>query len=155
MQLYADMGRLGLSSRLKRISDRLVQDVNDIYQAKGIELEASCFPLLFLIARDGPISLRNAEIQLGTSQPLISQKAKILIDRKMIKVERDPNDGRARQMSLTDTGRDVIARAQPIWAKMDKAMADLLVHHEGSLFRILTHLETILEEENSADRVLK
>ncbi len=155
MQLYADMGRLGVSSRLKRISDRLVQDVNDIYQASGIDLEASCFPLLFLIARDGLISLRQAEIQLGTSQPLISQKVKLLIERDMIKVQRDPDDGRARQMSLTDKGRDVIAKAQPIWAKMDKAMAELLHPHEGSLFRILSHLETTLEEENFAERVLK
>tara|TARA_B100002019_G_scaffold91560_1_gene78941 strand:- start:138 stop:602 length:465 start_codon:yes stop_codon:yes gene_type:complete len=154
MQLYNDMGRLGLGSRLKRISDRLIQDVNDIYQSQGIDLEASCFPLLFLISRDGPISLRIAEAQLGTSQPLISQKAKILQDRGLISLVRDPEDGRARQMSMTEKGQDVIAKAQPIWHKMDQAMANLLHPHEATFFRILNHIEEELESENFVERTL-
>jgi hypothetical protein len=46
MDEFANLGRLGLGSRLKRISDYMFAEINAFYRENGIEFEASTFPLL-------------------------------------------------------------------------------------------------------------
>lgn len=144
MNHISELGRLSLGSRLKRLSDYLITEVNAIYKANGINFEASSFPLLSLLEKYGPQSLRDAEIKLGTSHSYISQKAKYLQKSGLIEMRIDPNDARSKHMALSAQGIALIEKMQPIWKSLDIAFARLLGDQERKIFQELSNLETSL-----------
>ena len=140
MNHISELGRLSLGSRLKRLSDYLITEVNAIYKANGINFESSSFPLLSLLEKYGPQSLRDAEIKLGTSHSYISQKAKYLQKSGLIEMTVDPNDARSKYMALSAQGIALIEKMQPIWKSLDIAFARLLGDHERKIFQELSKL---------------
>lgn len=141
MEHLKNLGRIGLGSRMKRFGDYLIGEVNAIYKNDGIPFEASCFPLLSLVERYGPMSLRDAEQRLGTSHSYVSQKAKYLQKEKLITLRPSISDARSKEMHLTDRGRALIDRARPLWKAMDIAFARLLGEDERKIFSALDALE--------------
>lgn len=136
-----ELGRLSLGSRMKRLSDYLITEVNAIYKANGIDFEASCFPLLTLLERRGPQTLRDAERHLGTSHSMVSQKAKYLKEHQLIDMTPCPRDARNKNLHLTQRGLELIERMRPLWKSMDIAFAKMLGEHEREIFKALGQLE--------------
>lgn len=145
MDYVDDLGRAGLSSRLKRLSDTLFSEIGALHRAQGIQLEASCFPLLGIVERFGPLSLREAEEKLGTSHAAVSQKASVLSKAGLIELQIFKGDQRIKKMVLTEDGRALIARARPIWQATDRALAEIFYPDENVFFRLLKTFEDRLE----------
>lgn len=141
MQHLNELGRIGLGSRMKRFSDYMMTEVNAIYKNAGIDFEASCFPLLSLLERYGPMSLRDAEQRLGTSHSYVSQKAKYLEGEGLIAITASQRDARSKDMHLTAEGIKLIEKARPCWKALDIAFARLLGDDERMIFQALTTLE--------------
>ncbi|MFT7688506.1 MAG: hypothetical protein ACI9FB_003870, partial [Candidatus Azotimanducaceae bacterium] len=50
MDLLRDLGALGLGSRLKRLSDQLMQDGIRIYRETGVDFEPKWFPVYYYLS---------------------------------------------------------------------------------------------------------
>ena len=153
MQHLSYLGRIGLGSRLKRLSDHVISEVNAIYKDAWIQFEASCFPVLSLLERHGPMTLREAEKKLGTSHSYVSQKSKYLIDLGLIDVEDNQNDRRSKVLTLTPKGTQLITEARPYWKAMDKAFAEILHPEERQIFQALHNLEDRIMRQSFRDKV--
>ncbi len=149
MDYLQNLGLMGLSARLKRLSDELTTDMNALYKSQGHDLESSVFPLLMLLYQEGDMCLRKAQNYLGSSHAHISQKAKALKTKKLIALKTDPADKRSKIMALTPMGKEVIAKASPLWRAMNEALADIFSHLDQ---RLLMALESA--EERIADKTL-
>jgi ribosomal protein S18 acetylase RimI-like enzyme/DNA-binding MarR family transcriptional regulator len=152
MQHLNELGRLGLGSRMKRFSDYLIAEVNTIYKQAGIQFEASCFPLLTLLERYGPMTLREAEQKMGTSHSYISQKAKYLKQENLIEIQASERDGRSKHLSLTAKGMELIEQARPCWKNMDIAFANMLGDDEREIFQALSLLEKKMMDTSSLSK---
>lgn len=141
MEHLSELGRLGLGSRMKRFSDHMISEVNAIYKEAGIDFEASCFPLLTLLERYGPMSLREAEVKMKTSHSYVSQKAKYLKEEGLLEILSSERDARTKNMSLTEKGIDLINKVRPYWKAMDITFAKLLGDDERIIFQALSKLE--------------
>lgn len=146
MDYLQRLGLMGLNARLKRLSDDLTTDMNALYKAQGFDFEASVFPLLMLLYQEGAMSLRKAQGFLGSSHAHISQKAKALVEKKLITLTVDANDKRSKTMALTPAGQDMINAAAPLWRAMNDALADLFANLDQ---RLLMTLETAEERVNA------
>ena len=62
--IYQDLGFLILGSRLRRMSEYFLSEVNKVYQVVGVPFEASWFPLFFILAREKEVSIRQAADEL-------------------------------------------------------------------------------------------
>lgn len=60
MDLFADLGHLALASRLKRLSERLQQEVSEVYAEQETGFRARWFPVLVTLSREGPQSISPA-----------------------------------------------------------------------------------------------
>lgn len=145
MSLFVDLGRMGLSNRMKRLSQSLMSDTNALYADHGIDLEAAHFPYLFLVVKHQPMTLREIEHALGTTHAYISQTTKTLLSRGLITASPNPDDKRSKLIKATTKGANLVQRAAPLWQIIDRAMADLLKPHEGALFLALKTFESNLE----------
>lgn len=146
MEYLQDLGRLALGSRLRRLSNELFKTANALYKNMGIELDSTCFPLLNIIHEHEGVTLREAQIHLGTSHADISQKASKLQKLALVNAAPNPNDQRSRVLTLTQAGEDLIKKTRPLWQAIDRSLAKLLFPHEEAFFENLQIIERSVKD---------
>ena len=73
MDILQEVAALGLGSRLKRLSDRLMQDGNLIYQELGLDFKPAWFPTFELLHRQGATPVGQIAQQVGVTHVAINQ----------------------------------------------------------------------------------
>ena len=72
------LGVVGLGPRLKRLSDNLYRQIDDVYKQEKIAFQATNFPLLQLLNENESMSVTELAEVLGQTHPAISQMSKKL-----------------------------------------------------------------------------
>ena len=93
MNFYESLGYLVLGSRLKRLSESFLSEVNKAYQAAGIEFDASWFPVFYLLLNNSTLSIKELSDTIGVSHPAASQLVTNLKGKKLIKTTTSADDG--------------------------------------------------------------
>ena len=70
-RFLGEIGALGLSFRLTRLSDLLQKDINQLYKELEAPLEPSWFLVLYFLQQYGPTSVTAVGRGLGVSHPAI------------------------------------------------------------------------------------
>lgn len=125
MNFYKAAGGLILGTRLKRLSDRFLQEVGQIYQALEIEFEPSWFPVFFLLREKGDLSMTDIASAMDVSHSAISQMISSLRKRELIQLIEDPQDARRKKVGLTELGETLLLKVTPVWHSMQLAMPSL------------------------------
>jgi ribosomal protein S18 acetylase RimI-like enzyme/DNA-binding MarR family transcriptional regulator len=141
MDYLAELGLLSLGSRFKRISDALYQEMAHFYATQDIVFDPGNFPLLHFLSSRTSSTIGEATERLGISQAGVSQKAAALARCGYIRFAADKVDKRRRAMRLTAKGMALLARLQPTWAMVERAVAGQLGTEAGALLDALNHFE--------------
>jgi DNA-binding MarR family transcriptional regulator len=103
MNFYQDLGFLVFGSRLKRLGDIFINDVNRIYKDHKIEFDASWFPVFYILSLKEEISIKEISDNLNVSHSAISQLINNLHQKGLIKSVVSKKD--ARHKAITFTGQ--------------------------------------------------
>lgn len=144
-------------SRLRRLSERFLANVTKVYQAKGIDFDASWFPFFYLLDEHESLTLREMSETLKTSHSAVSQMMSNLERRALVEIKKDPEDKRRRNVQLTEKGKELLAQVRPIWNGLQKAMAEILEQDEfnAKLISIIDNIEATFDEEELSERILR
>jgi len=169
MDIVDQLGELALATRLKRLSERLMKDVSQIYGDLEEDFQARWFTLLYALAngaerrqdrattrrslRPSPRAITDLAQALGLSHPAINQIAAQVIRRGLVKQARDPRDERRRLLLLTPRGRNLVKRLEPVWEEIRQANADLLAEAGVDLLGDLERIEIALDASSMAERI--
>jgi DNA-binding MarR family transcriptional regulator len=160
MNLYQSLGYLVLGSRLRRMSETFLAEINRIYQNEGIEFEASWFPVFYLLSKHESLSIKELSEQTEVSHPAASQLITNLKNKNMVETSVCTDDGRRQLVQLTKKGRSILGRVIPIWdaintnmielAESDAAAAQLLpaISAMENVFRTANFAETVCQKAN-------
>ncbi|WP_196137423.1 bifunctional helix-turn-helix transcriptional regulator/GNAT family N-acetyltransferase [Aliikangiella sp. G2MR2-5] len=148
-----DLGLLSLGSRLKRASELLFKQTDELYQSRGIDLSSRSFPLLQLLQANGPTSVTSLAEQLGQTHPAISQISKKLKQSGWLYFEVDELDERKKMLSLTPQGYELVDRLQPLWKSLQQVLNNVLRTTGFSLLDGIGVLERALKKRSLTDRV--
>ncbi|MBD0401010.1 MarR family winged helix-turn-helix transcriptional regulator [Flammeovirga sp. EKP202] len=154
MDFYQSAGTLVLGSRLRRLGERFLSEVSKVYEAKGIEFDPSWFPVFYLLDEHKKLSMRDISDQLNVSHSAVSQLTTALIKKKLLKVEKDENDGRKRLILFTEKGDELVKKSKPIWASIQLSMKEITEQNECQILKELKILETSLTEKSLSERVM-
>lgn len=155
MDQMQSFGALSLGSRLKRLSDFLYSEVTTIYEAQGIVLNPTYFPLLYLLYQQGSVSVTQAAELLNVSHPAISRLTKKMVTEEWIKKVSDPHDERRQLLTLTIKSHQLIAQAQPTWHAIKSYLDDLMLKADAPLLSTLNTFETVIHEHGFSQAVLE
>ncbi len=147
MDVIRDPDPLVLANRLRRLADRLGRDVAQLFLARGLELEPKWLPVVRALARDGALSSAELARAAGLSKLAVGRIAAALERRGCIEGRRDPGNDRRPLFALTDTGRAVIDRAEPLASGLRMAIEELLAESGGGLLDQVTAVEAALDEK--------
>lgn len=139
--LLEELGALALGSRLKRLSDALMQDGGRIYDEVFPDFEPRWFPVFSYLYKKGPTSITGLAKGLGVSHPGINKVGNELIEVRLVSPYRDRNDKRKRVLALTSAGRERYKVLEPVWRDIRQALQTAVDECEGDFIGQLTALE--------------
>jgi DNA-binding MarR family transcriptional regulator len=157
MNFYKEAGELIFGTRLKRISDRFLIDVSQIYKKLEIPFEVSWFPLFYLLHHKDNLSVTEIAKELQITHSAVSQLVTNLEKKNLVKFTDDKNDRRKRIICFTKNGQKIMHELKPVWKSMRESMRFLLNKKENSarLLKALDEIEDTLEKQSLCGQVLK
>ncbi len=108
MNFYQNLGYLVLGSRLRRLSEAFLSEINRAYQNEGIDFDASWFPVFYLLSKNGSLSIKELSDQTEVSHPAASQLITNLKNKKLVATNTCSDDGRRQLVQLTEKGKQLL-----------------------------------------------
>jgi DNA-binding MarR family transcriptional regulator/GNAT superfamily N-acetyltransferase len=128
----ASLGTLGLTARLRQLSDRMQECGRRLYVTLGVPLEPNWHALLLLLDERGKVSVTEAATALGVSHPAVIDLARRVEAAGFIETSADPADGRRRVMRLSLEGQRRLPEFKRLWDTIGAEIDDLVVATAGS-----------------------
>lgn len=155
MNLYQSLGYLALGSRLRRLSENFLAEINRAYQNENIDFDASWFPVFYLLSKNESLSIKELSEQTEVSHPAASQLITNLKGRGLVTSATCADDGRRQLVQLTDNGRALLEQVMPVWDAILLAMEDMLIDEPGckQLLTSIGALEKVFKNTNLADKI--
>lgn len=143
-----ELGGLALGSRLKRLSERLVQEVAKVYEARNIQFSPRWFPIFRYIGETGSASITDIAKAIGVTHPAVNQTANELLEAKLLTASTDSIDKRKRILSLSARGKKLYTELQSVWTGLHASVSDLIEETDNSLPNALSAFEKALDKRN-------
>jgi DNA-binding MarR family transcriptional regulator len=102
---------------------------------RPFELTNGQFSLLMSLNRLEPPSMGPVASLLAMDRTTLTAALKPLERRGLVKVLRDQSDRRTRLLKLTDNGRNLLARALPVWKRTHEEVEQLIPDRDPDEFR--------------------
>ncbi len=156
MNFYQDLGFLVFGSRLKRLGDTFINDVNRIYKDHKIQFDASWFPVFYILSHKNEVSIKEISTSLKVSHSAISQLVSSLQQKGLIKSVVSKTDARHKHITFTAKGEKLLEKIKPVWEALEKAMNQLAEESGSSskkILKALTGIETGLHEQSFFERI--
>lgn len=153
MNHLQNLGPLALASRLKNLSDSLMQGVARIYREMELDFEPRWFPVTHYLFTQGAVPVTSLANALRQSHPAILQVTNIMKKKGLIIEEKDKTDLRKTIIDLTPRGRQMAENLSGTWEDITRAVTGLLEETRVDLLKDIASLEEALEEKDIYSRV--
>lgn len=153
MNLVNELEELALATRLKRLSERLSQDISRIYKESGLDFEARWFLILELLVRQKQLSVTEISEALQLTHPAVVQFVDQLMAQGLIKTSADSRDKRRRLISLSAAGKQMHRKISPLLDAIREENRKWLEQASASLLTVMGELERALDEKSMYKRV--
>lgn len=151
MNIIDQSGILAISTRLQRLGDQLRKDGQLIYKACGIDFEPKWFPVIYILNQKPVLSVVEIALEIGYTHPSTISLLKELEKQKLIRSRKDRTDERKRLLTLTEKGKTLIGRMEPVWNIMVEALASL-TDTTNNLMKAIEEVEQQMERQSFFQR---
>jgi DNA-binding MarR family transcriptional regulator/predicted GNAT family acetyltransferase len=148
MDLISDLGPLALGSRLKRLSDRMMKSVSEIYKSSGLDFESKWFPLFYLLSKEGEKGIMEIAEILNISHPGVIQLAKELEKAGWIVSEKSGQDARKRNLKLTEKAWQNLPQLEEMWVSFRENNAKIIRASRQNILLALEEIEHFLDTKD-------
>jgi len=152
MDYLDELGKLALGSRLKRLSERLGQEVWEVYKAQGIEFEPRWFPIFHYLGEQETAAITDIAQAVSVTHPAVNQIAQELADAGLIISISDPEDRRRRLLSLSKKGLQLKVQLESTWKILHAALSDTNEETTIDLVNALSAFEKALDKRRLTER---
>ena len=155
MKFYQSLGYLLFGTRLKRLSETFLKDINRIYRKHKINFDASWFPVFYLLSENREVSIRTISDKLHISHSAASQMVSSLQQKGLVKSDISRKDARHKVVAFTLKGQKLLQKVKPIWAALQLAMKHISEEsvQAQKILNALTAMENSLQNTGLYERV--
>jgi DNA-binding MarR family transcriptional regulator len=156
MNFYQTLGYLIFGSRLKRLSEYFLSEINEVYRKEGIEFDASWFPVFYLLSQHQPVAIQELSEAMVVSHSAASQLVASLKNKGLVTSSKNAADARKQEISLTPKGEELLKRLLPVWDAINSTLTDKIENNKASkaLLKTLTAAENILQEHSLSEHIV-
>lgn len=155
MDFYQSLGHLIVGSRLRRLSEYWIAEINKVYQQEKIDFDASWFPLFYILSQKEEVSIRQLSDHIQVSHSAVSQLVSNLKKRGLVQSNTDEGDARKQLIRFTPEGVCLLEKIQPIWQSITQVMEEIACENEevAYLLSSITALESEFAVKNLSERI--
>ncbi|MEM9163018.1 MAG: helix-turn-helix domain-containing protein, partial [Cyanobacteria bacterium P01_F01_bin.4] len=118
MDFYLQTGKMALGSRLRRLSERFMEDAAKTYALYDVGLDPKWFPVFYVLSHQQTASITEIAQIIGHSHPSVSQIVKEMKQKGLVITHKSDQDARVSMASLSDAGQQLLP-------KIDKQYLDV------------------------------
>ncbi len=118
-----------INLQMLRTSHFVLRTYDDAYRALGVR--ATQVPVLGIIARRGPVTIRAIADELESERSVMSRKLKVMVDSGWV-VE-DADSGKEKTFVLTEAGEELVTQLAPIREAVQQRLMARLTQQEQQL----------------------
>lgn len=157
MNFYQSLGYLIFGSRLKRLSEYFLSEINEVYKKENIDFDASWFPVFYLLSQHQPVSILELSETMIVSHSAASQLVTTLKKKHLVFSSKNAADGRKQEIRLTVKGEELLKRLMPVWEAITDALIEKIESRKESkaLLKVLSAAENALQEIPLAETIRK
>jgi len=155
MNFYESLGFLVFGSRLRRLSESFLADVNSVYKHHKIKFDASWFPVFYILSEKQAVSIKDISDELNISHSAVSQLVTNLQSKGLIKISTAKDDGRKKVLTFTSKGNQLLQQVKPIWQALQDSMEELINENKDSkkVLQAIAGVEKGLQSASLFDRI--
>jgi len=152
MNIIDEIGILALSTRLQRLSEQLRKDGALVYKSFDIDFEPKWFPVIYTLYIKEMLSVVEIATEIGYSHPSTISLLKELEKQKIISSKKDKLDERKRLIVLTEKGKELIVKMQPVWNLMKNTLNEIS-DNQNNLLKAIEEAEQKLANQGFFQRI--
>lgn len=153
MDFYHQVGKVALGSRLRRLSDRFLEDAAKVYALYGVPLDTKWFPVFYALTQQDEASITEIAQYIGHTHPSVSQIAKEMSKRGLVVIKKHQSDARVSVVSLTDAGKQLIPNFEMQCCDVGQTVETLLAEAHHDLWDAIEEVEFLLANKSFFERV--
>lgn len=153
MKLFEKTGKMALGSRLRLLTAKVTDDAARIYELYNMEFSPKWFPVFFILAEDGEMTITEIANEIGHSQPSVSKIIQEMTAAGLVQENRDSPDKRRNVAILTEKGRTLSKEIKVQCKDVDAAIDSVISEARYNLWEALEEWEFLLEQKSLLRRV--
>lgn len=139
MKDYAkELGCLGFTMRLKRLSDALMHDGKRMYKTLGLDIEPNWYIVFRLLKHENSMSVTEIAERIGMAHPSVIALTNNMTRAGYLSSVQCARDSRRRLLKLTDKAYKMMPRFEEVWNAGEVVIVQLL---EDT--KLLAHVEVL------------
>lgn len=148
-----DLDALGVTARIKRLSDTLSASIRELYGKTGLDLEPS-WHLVFLLLREQPeMTMSEVAAACRLTQPAITRIIGGMQKKGYVTIRRDKQDSRKKLLRLTGKAHKNLPLFEAVWDAGQRAVREILEANRGFMPG-LAKFEAAIAQESFESRAL-
>jgi DNA-binding MarR family transcriptional regulator/N-acetylglutamate synthase-like GNAT family acetyltransferase len=155
MDSLKGFGELGLASRLKRISETLMKEIQLVYDYYQIDFDPYLFPVFKVIEQSEKISNSEITTKLLLTQPAVTQTVNRLLKKELVQLQVDLHDKRKKWITLSKKGKQLAKQLKPLWTVIDSVVTQYALNQSHSLIDQLNVFESKLESQKLSQMIIE
>jgi DNA-binding MarR family transcriptional regulator/ribosomal protein S18 acetylase RimI-like enzyme len=153
MDIFHTLEELALASRLKRLSDRLMEDMAEIYREANADFHPRWFTVFMTLHDQDGQTLTEIARKLSISHTAVNKIVTNMARHGLVEKKKDADDGRRLRVFLTGKGRRMRGELDNLWKGVKSANAELLSEAGVDLLDNLNRIEDALDRRDMGNRI--
>ncbi len=147
-----EIGHIAFTTRLKRISDKMMQDGKRMYQEMGLDIEPNWYVIFLILDEHEALSVTEIAQMIGFSHPSVVSMVEKMTRKGFLLSKTSEEDSRKRIISLSDKARERLPLYKKVWKAGVTGVSEML---DGiPIYDILDQIEDKLNESGFKERTL-
>jgi len=144
---------LAIATRLKMLSESLLQDVRKIYKEQHINFEPRWFLTFYQLSKQSPMAITELSAAIGITHSAVNQIATELINEGLIETSPGIKDKRKRFLNISNKGKDLLLKLNPVWDIIEQANKEVIENANADFLKSLEKIEIELSRKSMYNRI--
>ncbi|MEL7509664.1 MAG: bifunctional helix-turn-helix transcriptional regulator/GNAT family N-acetyltransferase [Cyanobacteria bacterium J06554_1] len=144
---------MALGTRLRRLSEKLMEDATRVYDLYDVGLDPKWFPVFYVLSHQSDASITGIAHTIGHSHPSVSQIVKEMKQKGLVVTDKSEKDARVNVIRLSSLGRQLIPKIDEQYVDVAQAVEELLSETQHNLWKAIEDIEFLLDEKSFLTRV--
>lgn len=145
MEFFTLAGKMSVGSRLRILSERLMEDAAKVYEMYQIEMKPKWFPVYYVLSNGEEKTITAIADEIGHSHPSVSKIIKEMRQEGWIQDQIKQEDKRKNVVTLTEKALAIVPQLNSLYDDVQSAVEEVDKESSHDLWKAVAEWEEALQ----------